>query len=36
MERIDMRKHLNNAKNFKDSNNFKNFQVYGQTGELCA
>lgn len=28
MERIDMRKRLNNAKNFKDSNNFKNFQVY--------
>lgn len=28
MERIDMRKHLNNVKNFKDSNNFRNFQVY--------
>lgn len=29
MERIDMRKRLNNVKNLKDSNNFKNFQVYG-------
>lgn len=28
MERIDMRKRLNNVKNLKDSNNFKNFQVY--------
>lgn len=28
MERIDMRKRLNNVKNPKDSNNFKNFQVY--------